>query len=297
MLLNRLWPLTLALLLALPTSAATDKDAYKEEGGSSGSAPQVVVKATKTTEEPTKPWTIVLAAEHYTGFRPDNRPYTQFIFDGRYKLGKKHRLRLIQYASQKYSVASVGEEQFGLEDSLIYYYYTLKENFYGFKITPRVGFTLPLSKMFRQGNQITRPSVAMGISRKFFDDKLSLLYLPYVYFYWNRYTSTVGGSPLDRWSLGNAIRADYNITDKFTVTVVGTAAYSWKEPSRPVPNAQRRGNGSYVLDAALGYGFYKDFTVTLGYAYGDSYYKNGSAHFHLFDEAKSQFYVGLEVEL
>lgn len=236
----------------------------------------------------------LVAVDQYLSLREDQKAFTQLYWDALFKINDTSSLRLFQGATVNYEVASYGENDIDLSDTYFYYYHMLSKDFYSLAVKLRGSFTLSLSEKSRNDDVLSRPSLRLEITRKFFDDKLSLSYRPFIQYHLNRYSTTVGGTPLKQWSLGHALVSSYSVLPslKLNLSLFGVYHFIY---SAPFSGNSGPPKGSYEFDLSLAYEWDSFLTTRVGFYQADSFIKDGRYELYLYDPAGTRTYIGVDV--
>lgn len=237
---------------------------------------------------------VTLVAAQTLATRSDARPTTDLTLDAFYTIADGHRIRLIQGLTKHYEIPTIGGNEIEAADTSLSYYYRLAADLQGFSVTLRPIVTLPLSVKSREDGVVTRPMFQIQATRKFLDGALVVSYRPHVQFHWNRFTSSQGGTPLRRWSLGHALVAAMRPLSRVVLVASGTGSYHFLE-SIAVDSGS--GQGSYEFDLSAGYEITPAVVGRFGMLQSDSFLKAGRLDVSVYDPARTRFYASLEVTL
>ena len=168
------------------------------------------------TEKQEKPWSMLIGADQYFGFYSDTGQYTELTLNPSYKLNDRNTFTIVQAIDKYYEIPSVGGKEVDFSDTSLRHIYLLNNDLYGWNLKWRTSATLPLSSVSRESGNITRAAGMVIASRKFFDI-FTFTYRPYLSYSFNQYTTTVGGMPLRRASLGHYVEGQIDFTDKLNL--------------------------------------------------------------------------------
>jgi hypothetical protein len=234
-----------------------------------------------------------LTAEHYWGFDERTEQRSVFYADVIAPVNKAHTLRVVQPLVKEYEI-NVGEEEFYAADTFFYHYWTWSDNFLGPYWKWRLIYELPISPESRDNSVRSRFQGRLAIGHKFIDGKLDIAYRPFISYQVNSYKQSITSNPLPEWGIGNSFFIDYKATERLGATLILTVAQTYRE--KTVNQVSKpRGDGSYITEAFITYSLIRSaLDGRIGYVKSDAQYSQGVREINVFDQQKSQFYIGLD---
>lgn len=204
------------------------------------------------------------------------------------KVGEKGSIRLVQGLTKYYTIDEVGGEEFAFEDTVLSYSHSIAKDFHSFAIGAKLSASLPLSSASRNTGVYSRPQASLSVSRKFFGDRLSIAYSPYVQTYFNEYSTSPNGVPLRYLSLGNRLTAEFGLPAGFRVggLVHGTYHFTGGDT-----------NGRYGYDLNLGYEINSILSARVGISHADRYVREGRYEILLYDPLVTRSYAAVDISL
>jgi len=242
------------------------------------------------------PFSFDLLAGHAMGPDSGIRTFSEFLFEAQYHLSHKSHFGIGQDAKKLYEIAAVGENEFLLGDTHLYYDYELSPEFLGLKWNIETGVTLPVSKESIDSKNVTRASIALHIKKALLDNEVALSASPLFAYSFNRY-ATLNGVPLQKMVLGGQVEADWQIArGKLNLVAWGKGYYRMYEEfdfSRTSPAATT----SFGLGTYLKYRITNNIAPQIGVNRGTSILPNVRYDSAFYDQEATRFYVALEITL
>lgn len=256
------------------------------------SSPTGTATTTSAVVEQTKPWSILVGADQYIGFYQDAGQITQITLSPSYKINDRNTVAIVQQVDKFYEIPQINGQEFVFSDMSLRHFYLLSPDIYGASLKWRTSVTLPISTLSRESGNITRVG-GMAIASKKFFDFLTLTYRPFVSYSFNKFTTTVGGNPLRKASVGNYFDTQIDITEKLNLAASLMGAYGFYEKTE-YDNNPRRTNGEYSIDTSVNYELVKSLGAHVGYSYSNTMIHEGRYEMNVFDYQKSRWSLGLE---
>jgi len=195
---------------------------------------------------------------------------------------------------QKHYDVAVTEKEVRLDDTALFWYHDFAAQILLFKTTLRLSATLPVSTVSKVNGNITRAGAQMQFKRAFFNGGFTVHYWPSFTYYFNRFTTTVSGTPLTHSALTNRVIVEVPIISRlsFNLDLGYTFASTHKSPfASETPPIK----GKYAFGAELGYEVSDHLNARLGVSQADSFTKEGRYEILAFDPYMSQAYLALDV--
>jgi len=244
-----------------------------------------------------------VSATHYYGFRQDIDPLSVVNLGARWNLGSM-KLGLSQSFTKLYFVAP-GDQEIQAADTAISLSRELPEFIDGFTPGLFFGATLPVSEYSRLQGVISRPNLALSMSRPLWNEQTTFAFGASGTYHINRYKTTRtglgagGGKPMRQYSYSfdSSLRTEWNKawSASAAVSYVRIALSDVGFVSRGSESSRDRLlNANYSVNLALGYEVMPQLTVNGGYSQSDLVEKTGGVtEAYLFDEYTTQWYMGL----
>ncbi len=222
------------------------------------------------------------------------RSFTEFLAEGMFRIDNRSHVGIGQEARKLYEIAAVGEQEFLVDDTRLFYDYELTPEFLGSQWNVETGVTLPVSKISSDTKNITRASVALHIKKELFDKQLALSVSPLFEYSFNRY-ATYNGVPLQKMVFGAQAQADWEIIpSKLNFVAWGKGYYRMYEEydfSSTTPAATT----SFGLGTYFKYRITPNIAPQIGMSRGSTILQNIRYDSAFYDPEATRFYVALEI--
>jgi long-subunit fatty acid transport protein len=236
-------------------------------------------------------WSVSLSADQLLPTNEAFDPRTDFSLSGSYKFNKKHSLQAIQGFSKNYIIDRT-QQEWPINDTLMYYYYTPEMRPFDIGLKWRGSATLPISETSQRTNVLSVLGLALIFDHSFFENKLTLKLNPSARYQINRYTTTVSGRPLKKWTAGMSLTALYQLTDQLSLSSVVAGNNVWVERTQFTQGEQSQ-DSSYSFSLGASYDITSQLSTSLAYSQNANAMNEGRYEIFAYDPNASEFTFGI----
>lgn len=238
----------------------------------------------------------LLKASHSGLQKAGNRSFSEFLVEGNYRMSSQSRLGLGQTAQKLYEIAPVGESEFLLGDTRLYYDYGFDSEFLGSRWSVEMGTTLPISKESRDSKHVTQPYVSFKATRSVFNDRVKVSVAPLAYYRFNSNATNDAGTPLHKMGVGGSMEVDYAVIESVSLIGFGNGTYRLYE-QYDFRNESPAGTGHYAFGAGALWRVTKEISAEAGFLRGSSTLRDIRYGALISDPEADRAYVSLGVQL
>lgn len=260
--------------------------------------------ASKAGKAEPKPWGLGLTAEHHFPSVEDGEHFNVFYFSGYYTFTPWYRLRIIQPAVKRYEIDEVGGEDFALQDTAFWNYFTLSKTLLDASWTLRPSFTLPVSTKSRDTDLISRGTLWLIVTKNLFNDRWSISLRPYYRHFWYDFSTTRDGDLLPKNEIGHLLMTRVGIVGEFGFNFwMQNAMQFQQDPADQVSTRStsqedaQPNDASLAIDLFFDYNFNDYIAARAGYSHSDRLIKDGRYVVDLFEAGQSTWMLGLDFTL
>jgi hypothetical protein len=256
-------------------------------------AQSVVAETPVAEKKEERAYKLGMSLGHFFSYRTDISPVTSITANAAYKINDRDNLALVWNLNKFYNIA-VTEDEVALDDPTFAYSHVLHPDFWGLKWGMKLGATIPVSKVSQRNGITSRPSIGLGISRQFFDKKLTLAYNLGFQYTILQYTTTIDGMPLNQSSLSNVFAAKYDVSDAWSLNLSILWAQNFLAAS-PNQTGEVYNNGKYGFDGNISYKVATYMNARVGMSQNDQFMKNGRYEINVYDPMTVRYYLAVDL--
>lgn len=243
-------------------------------------------------EEP-KAYKLGMSLGHFFSYRSDISAVTSITANAAYKMNDRDSATLVWNMNKFYNIA-VTEDEVALDDPTLAFTHILHPDYAGLKWTMKLGATIPVSKLSQRNGITSRPSIGIGISRQFFDKKLTLAYNLGFQYTILQYFTTIDGMPLNQSSLSNVFVAKYDLSEAWSMNLSMLWAQNFLA-ANPNQTTEVYNNGKYGFDGNVSYKATSYLNARVGMSQNDQFMKNGRYEINLYDPMTVRYYMAVDL--
>jgi hypothetical protein len=241
-----------------------------------------------------------ISSEYYPQFRDGQETFTDILLDLGYRFDDKNSVKVLQPGRVIGVVSSEDPTQgkkieYKGADTMLRYGRVLAKGAMGWDWGLRTEVTLPVSKGSVANHVISRPTLMVLATRKFFAETLTLSYRPYYTYQINENATGADGKPLPQHFLGHLLITQLKVTDWLSLEGVFQGVMNWdQEAPAPLSNSTEE-MGSYLYDFSVGVSPVEPLTLKVGYSQSDAFLKNDKYDVALYNPDTTRYYLAAEL--